>query len=241
MSPRKTVPPGEHCPKCNQVHTKCAGHRRGKRPYEPCKAPPKEGFEVCRMHGGGTQGAKDKAAERLATMAAAQEVARLGLRIEVHPAEALLDLVHWTAGEVAYWRAQVVAIADGPDGSDNLTWGVTRVKEGGDDRGTTQEAKPHIAYAMLRDASDRLASYAAAALKAGVDERRVKLAEAQGVAVAGIQRAILERMFAAVLQLLRSHGIDDAKIITALEQAWAEAMGVIVPEELRRLTDGKEG
>lgn len=220
MSPRKTVPPGEHCPKCNQIHTKCAGHRRGKRPYEPCKAPPKEGFEVCRMHGGGTQGAKDKAAERLATMAAAQEVARLGLRIEVHPAEALLDLVHWTAGEVAYWRAQVVAIED-EGGRRSLTWGVTKEKSGGDDRGTTQEAKPNIAYVMLERASDRLASYAAAALKAGVDERRVRLAESQGALVADVIKGIL-----AALHLT--------------PEQW-QLVPTVVPAQLRLLTDGKEG
>jgi hypothetical protein len=44
----------------------------------------------------------------------------------------------------------------------------TRVKEGGDDRGTTAEAKPNIAYLMLSDASNRLAPYGVAALRAAV-------------------------------------------------------------------------
>lgn len=226
------------CPTCGQTHPRgCQAHKKAARGGGPCLREPIPGGTVCKWHGGNSPRAQAAATQRLATIAAAEQVARLGLRVDIHPADALIDLVHWTAGEVAYWRAQVVAIED-EGGHKALTWGVTKEKSGGDDFGTTQEAKPHIAYVMLRDASDRLAQYAAAALKAGVDERRVKLAEAQGVAVAGIQRAILERMFAAVLQLLRSHGIDDAKIITALEQAWAEAMGVIVPEELRRLTDG---
>ena len=220
MSPRKSVPPGAPCPTGNQVHTKCAGHRRGKRPYEPCKAPPKKGFEVCRMHGAGTKIAQEKAAERLATIAAAEEVARLGIRVDVHPAEALLDLVHWTAGEVAYWRAKTVEIADA-DGPEALTWGTTKVKEGGDDRGTTQEAKPHIYLVMLRDASDRLASYATAALKAGVEERRVQLAQAHGIAVAGAIRGIL-----AALNL------------TPEQQA---LVPTVVPQQLRLLTARPEG
>ena len=172
------------------------------------------------MHGAGTKFAQEKAAERLATIAAAEEVARLGIRVDVHPAEALLDLVHWTAGEVAYWRAKTVEIADA-DGPDALTWGTTRVKEGGDDRGTTQEAKPHIYLVMLRDASDRLASYATAALKAGVEERRVQLAQAHGIAVAGAIRGIL-----AALNL------------TPEQQA---LVPTVVPQQLRLLTARPEG
>jgi hypothetical protein len=47
---------------------------------------------------------------------------------------------------------------------------------------------------MLTDAQDRLAKYAAAALKAGVEERRVKLAEDQGALVARVIRSILDQL-----------------------------------------------
>jgi hypothetical protein len=47
---------------------------------------------------------------------------------------------------------------------------------------------------MLERSSDRLATYAAAALKAGVEERRVRLAEAQGAAVAAAIRSILDQL-----------------------------------------------
>jgi hypothetical protein len=117
-------------------------------------------------------------------------LARIGItRRDIHPAEALIELVQYTAGEVDYWR-HTVSLLDDQD----LVWGTTRIKEGGDDRGTTQEAKPHIAYVMLERASDRLATYAAAALKAGVEERRVRLAEAQGSAVAAAIRSILDQL-----------------------------------------------
>jgi hypothetical protein len=212
------------CPKCNQVHPKgCRGHAKvwddstprtiiGTR---PCQLPPVTGLDVCRSHGAGSPQSKAKAERARTEQAASREVARLGVKVEMHPAEALIDLVHWTAGEVAYWRDVVVQVeADG--GHRALTWGVTKVKEGGDDRGTTSAAAPHIAYAMLTSASDRLAAYAAAALRAGVDERRVQLAERQGQLVADVIRGVL------------------AALNLTAEQ-W-ELVPTIVPAQLRLLT-----
>lgn len=209
-----------HCPTCGQTHPRgCQAHKKAARGGGPCLATPVPGGTVCKWHGGNSPRAQAAATQRLATIAAAEQVARLGVRVDVHPAEALIDLVHWTAGEVAYWRTQVVIIEEG-GGREALTWGVTKEKSGGDDFATTQEAKPHIAYVMLRDASDRLAQYAAAALKAGVDERRVKLAEQQGALVADVIKGVL-----AALNL------------TPEQQA---LVPTIVPQQLRLLTAEKE-
>ena len=199
----------------------------------PCQKPPEPGATRCRLHGGASPRAKAKAAERVAVAKAEVEVARLGARRDIHPADALVELVQFTAGEVAYWRQRVNDLDDA-----DLVWGKTKEKTGGDDRGTTYEAKPNIAYAMLERSSDRLASYAAAALKAGVQERQIRLAEAQGQVVVQVLRAVLERMFAAVVDMLRAKGVDDQEIVAALQKAWADAMAVIVPQELRRLGEG---
>ncbi|NUO96770.1 MAG: hypothetical protein HOW59_02445 [Nonomuraea sp.] len=178
-----------------------------------CQNPPVAGATRCRMHGGSSPQAKAAADRRLAVAAAEREVARLGARRDIHPAEALLELVHWTAGEVDYWRAKVVELADTDE--DALTWGVTRVKDGGDDRGTTEEAGPNVAYRMLTDASNRLAAYAAAALKAGVEERRVRLAEKQGALVADVIRGILTDL----------HLTPEQELL----------VGTVVPNRLRQL------
>lgn len=184
---------------------------------ERCKQRPTPGATVCRFHGGKARQVQAKAEVRIAEQRAAAEVARLGARKDVHPADALLDLVHWTAGEVDYWRQRVTDLED-----EQLTWGLTQHREGEGPEGPvdieTREAKPHVAYTMLERASDRLASYAAAALKAGVDERRVRLAETQGALVADVIRRILAR-----LQLT-----DDQ----------AALVGTVVPEELRALAGG---
>ena len=180
----------------------------------PCQRKPLDGATRCKLHGGATPQAQAAAADRKAEQAAGRELARIGITArDIHPAEALIELVQFTAGEVDYWRRRVSEIGD-----TDLTWGTTRVKDGGDDRGTTQEAKPHIAYVMLQQASDRLASYAAAALRAGVEERRVRLAEQQGALVAQAIRNILDAL--------------------QLTPAQLELVPTVVPAQLRLIAGG---
>ena len=173
---------------------KCGAHTRT---GGTCQNPPIHGGTRCRMHGGASPRAQAAAERRLAEAAATRELTRLGVtRRDIHPAEALIELVQFTAGEVDFWRTRVSELDE-----DAFTWGVTREKSGGDDHGTTKEAKPNIAYVMLERASDRLASYAAAALKAGVEERRVRLAESQGALVAQAVRQILDQLHLTPTQL----------------------------------------
>lgn len=159
---------------------------------EQCRRPSMKGGTVCASHGGKSPQVKAAAARRLAEQEAAKAVRLFAAPVDIDPARALVELVQWTAGEVAYWREQVRALADG--NPEALTWGITREKQGGEDHGTTLEAKPNVAYLMLTDAQDRLAKYATAALKAGVEERRVKLAEDQGALVAQVIRSILDQL-----------------------------------------------
>lgn len=159
---------------------------------EPCKAWAVTGLKVCRVHGASSPRSKAKRARALAEEKAAKAMRLFAAPVDIDPARALVELVQWTAGEVAYWREQVRALAD--EDPKALTWGVVREKVGGEDYGTTLEAKPNVAYLMLTDAQDRLAKYATAALKAGVEERRVKLAEDQGALVAQVIRSILDQL-----------------------------------------------
>lgn len=161
---------------------------------EQCTKYAIEGGTVCRYHGGASPQARKAAADRVTTEKAAAAAKLFALPKDISPAEALIDLVKWTAGEVDYWRAEVQRIAAQEPAK--LTAGVTRVEKGTRDRADvdmrTIETVPHIAYRMLTDAQERLAKFAAAALKAGVEERRVKLAEDQGALVAQVIRAVLD-------------------------------------------------
>jgi hypothetical protein len=217
------TPRGTTCPTCGQVHPKCTGHKTGTvkagNPV-PCKGNPVNGLTVCVFHGGGSKAARAAAERRVTEAAATAEAARFATRRDIHPADALLELVQWTAGEVDYWRAKVDQLDDA-----ELAGALVTKTEVGEDKGqptdlTTKEAAEHIYIRMLAKSSDRLATYAAAALRAGVDERRVRLAEQQGNAVALVIRRILDAL--------------------NLTDTQAELVPTIVPRELRALTSPKE-
>lgn len=145
---------------------------KSKRSGERCRKPATPGSPVCAMHGSKSPRAIVAAERRLAEKLAAD---LWGGRRDVHPASALLELVGWKASEVEYWRHRVHEIQQ--DDEATLTWGRTKEKLGGDDYGTTREAKPHIALTLLHKAEADLAAYCAAALKAGVEERMVRIAQ----------------------------------------------------------------
>lgn len=193
---------------------RCSAHRTN---GDPCKAYAVRGATVCVTHGGAAPRVREAAARRVAEEKAAAKMRLFAAPVDIDPANALLELVQWTAGEVRYWRAEVARIAE--DDVDSLTWGKTQAVEGVGPQGPvdteTREAVPPVAYRMLTDAQDRLAKYAAAALRAGVEERRVRLAEDQGALVAQVIRRILDRLDLAEWQ--------------------AELVTTVVPEELRAL------
>lgn len=172
---------------------------------EQCRRPSMKGGKVCASHGGKSPQAKAAAARRTAEAKAAKSMALFAEAVDINPAEALLELVQWTAGEVRYWRAEVARIAE--DDTAALTWGKTQSVEGAGPQGPvdmdTHEATAPVAYRMLTDAQDRLAKYAAAALKAGVQERQIKLAEDQGMLVAQVIRAILDQLDLTIEQQAR--------------------------------------
>ena len=175
-----------------------------------CQAWAMAGSEVCRVHGGRAPQVKAAAARRLAEQAAQQAVRTLGLPVDISPTEALLEEVRWTAGHVAWLRSRVQELAEEPthrhvsfDGEDEdlletpgqrgaLTWGTTKVKTGGDDAGTTQEAKPSVWYELYTRERAHLIRVCSEAIRAGVEERRVRLAEQQGDLLALAIRQILD-------------------------------------------------
>lgn len=170
---------------------KCqARNRSGKQ----CGQPAIPGGTVCRYHGGAAPHVAARAAVRhaaeLAEADAAKAVALFGGKRDLHPAQALLELVQRKAAEVEYWRARVADL-----GERDLTFGVTKV-ESGVDRDqekdiTTTEAKPNILLVMLRQAEQDLAAYSAASLKAGVDQQLISLAREQGLRIVSVMRAVL--------------------------------------------------
>lgn len=179
----------------------------------PCKLPPVKGATRCRKHGGATPRSKAAAERRLAEEAAAKAVQTYGLPVDVSPTEALLEEVRYTAGHVAWLRERVRELE-----AKDLVWGVTEQVDKnatefpGLDR--TEAARPNVWLDLYMRERKHLVDVTKAAISAGIEERRVKLAEAQGSLIAGVIRRILDRLD-----------------LTKKQQG---LVPVIVPEELRR-------
>jgi hypothetical protein len=144
----------------------------------------------CRKHLGSTKSHRKKAQREIAIAA----VASLGLRRDVSPQEALIEVVQRRAADVEYLAAKVAAIEER-----DLVWGVERVETGdgdGDGGGDkrVEAARPSVWLEEYNRACRDLAVFAAAALKAGVEERAVRLAEDQGRIVARVIVGVAKRL-----------------------------------------------
>jgi hypothetical protein len=178
------------------VKVRCAA--RSKQTGERCKLPPTAGHNVCRFHGSRSPQAKAAAEQRRQRTEAERVMRMLGEPIDTTPAEALLDTVKRTAGYVAFLREQVAQVE-----ADELVWGRTKETDGHAVVGTgpratlqattdqVREAKPNAWLTLLGEWQDRLVKTCTACLTAGIEERRVRLAEQQGALVADVIRGVL--------------------------------------------------
>lgn len=140
----------------------------------------------CRLHGGNTPTHR-KAAERAL---AEKAVATFGLPRTVDPRDALLEEVYRTAGAVDWLHQQVQALQ-----TDDVVWGVTEevTKDSGEFPGTdtTRAAEVNVWVRLWQQERAHLVRVAKEAIGAGLEERRVRLAEQQGAMLAGVIKAIL--------------------------------------------------
>ena len=82
---------------------------------------------------------------------------------------------------------------------------------------------------------DRAARISKLAMDAGVEERRIQLAEADGKILAGVIQRVLGQMLEVLLRALT----DDANRAAA-QAVWQPAVQEIVPRELRAVTAGSD-
>ncbi|WP_092622625.1 hypothetical protein [Jiangella sp. DSM 45060] len=106
------------------------------------------------------------------------------------PTEALLDEVRWTAGHCAWLRARVQEVEQR-----NLAVGVTEQKidpAGG--KTVTIKSVPNVWLDLYDRERKHLVAVCAAAIRAGVEERRVQLEERQGALIGDVIGRILDAL-----------------------------------------------
>jgi hypothetical protein len=137
------------------------------------------GIGRCKRHGGSAP----LYAQKVEKLRAAVAVEQYGLPRHVDPHTALEEELDRSAGHVDWLRMQVAALE-------------TEAMHGpvGGGQGAIPEHKPHIWISMYNEERDRFRRIAKTCIDAGIAQRRVELAEAQGQLVAVAIRAILERL-----------------------------------------------
>jgi hypothetical protein len=149
-----------------------------------------KGQLVCAFHGGNAPRAKAAAARRMAEEKARTALETYGRPIDTTPTEALLEEVRWTAGHVQWLRDRVRELEQAA-----VTWGVTEKveKTAGEFPGvdTTHAAAPNVWVDLYARERKHLVDVCKAAISAGIEERRVRLAESQGALLASVIHRIL--------------------------------------------------
>jgi hypothetical protein len=174
----------------------------------PCQLPAGHGTDHlgvgrCKWHGGNTTSQRKAAAVEMARA----HVASLGLPVDVEPHEVLILATQVSWAEVVYCDQEMAKL-----GASQLAGqAVTRHtrprslgKDGEDpDEPVTEERELapalHIWMVARAAAMERAAKFAKMALDAGVDERRVRVQEAQADRLASVVNAVIRDLVAAGL------------------------------------------
>jgi hypothetical protein len=200
--PPEPVPGFPSCERCGFQHItrlanakwaqSCVAHRRGVRPWEPCGKSPVPGSATCDLHGGKANPevetrARRRRRQRNIAMAAVQTY---GLPVDANPTEALMAEVRFTLGHVSWLRA-VVASLD----PDEVVWGPAQETDFGTDEKQRTEvvrrAAPNIWVQLYMAERKHLVEVCGTAIKAGLDERVVKLREAEAELIANVFRKLI--------------------------------------------------
>ncbi|GAA0187974.1 hypothetical protein [Glutamicibacter creatinolyticus] len=165
-----------------------------KKNNDPCASSPAPGATRCGRHGGKSPRAKAAAEQRVAEAELAQKVGTLGIREkypDVDPGQALLSEIQISHAHVQWLRAKVAEIEP-----NELIWGTTKTESGIGPQGpvdmTVQEAGFHTWYQLYLKEREHFAKLTTMALKAGIEARKIQLAERTGEMVAGAIQRILD-------------------------------------------------
>lgn len=173
---RVVFDPAKHC-----------GVVRNKRDGKPCRRSKGYGTDhlgigPCKFHLGNTRNVIRAAAR----FKAQQALVRLGQPIEQDPQQALLELVWEAAGNVAFLRQEVGKLGGA------LVGDVKSLDREGAEHAVSEDVRALVK--LYGDWTDKLAKYSKACIDAGIAERQVQLAEAQGYAIRDLIESVLDAL-----------------------------------------------
>lgn len=182
------------CDDCGKIHVThqgsvaCRAHLTGSGKTIPCKNAPIRGGSVCRIHGGSLKKTQMAAQERLALMSAKGEIGQLMRECDIpeqHPADGLLEVVRVSGAMMRLYATKVgeldedpvvrEVLVEGKDGSLTTKFVSDRLGLWGLDK--DGEMVNHIYVNQLRVWSERYERACKTALEAGIEERKLRLAE----------------------------------------------------------------
>lgn len=223
MTTRKKPDTCTKCAERGQTHdptpTRCQGH--SSQNARQCNASPMAHGDKCSTHGGLSPQAKAKRERVEKTEQLEQAVRTYGARLDVDPAEAMLDEVRWTAGHVAWLREQVQQLE-----AEELAWGRSGTVERADGPESTWRAAPHVLLDLYAQERRHLVAVCRATIVSGIEERQVRLAERQGDLLVDV----ITRIVNALEQALRA--VLGTKAWQIVAERWPALVGEIVPREL---------
>lgn len=134
------------------------------------------GIGACKLHGGSMRNHRIAAVR---TMIDIELGATFGanLPVDIHPTDALIELVKMTAGYVRWLNARVSELSN--------------ISERNKQTGITELS---VTVRSLGEYTDRLARFSKMALDAGVEERLVRVAEQQGDLIASMLVDVLSKL-----------------------------------------------
>lgn len=215
------------CDQCGKIHVTwqgnvaCSAHQSGD-PTVPCTKNPLRGMSVCRSHGGAARAGRALATQRLALMDAEGEIGQLMRECDIpeqHPIDGLLEVVRVSGSMMRLLTVKVGELAEEPTIEEVLV-------EKGDDLGIRRvagedafwglnhqgEMVPHTYVTLLRIWTERYERACKTALEAGIEERRIRLAE-----------DTTDTFFSALSKAIVLAGLDPAAQ-AALKQALANEL-----------------
>jgi hypothetical protein len=125
------------------------------------------GVGRCKFHLGNTKNMRKHAVKLKAEEEVTRARGQFGAKIPVEPTEALLSVLHLSAGQLAWLHDELAEQTD------------------------KQSFDGQVLMRLWNDERDRVARIAKAALDAGVAERSIRLAETYGEAIATVLRNVL--------------------------------------------------